>query len=153
MLYPIQICKFVTFLSPSSYWLLSCLVAYRPTGLTKCCIQFRSLGVKVLCVFHLYDNIAFTFKWYGSTWNVLFPKDLNWVQHWVSRIGLLNLFRGAWKQSSSFAWHALKKYWRYDLLHLDAARGCTKSNTSSTRLATFHSKQIKCLRLPQWFLV
>ena len=21
--------------------------------------------------------------------NVLFPKDLNWVQHWVSRIGLL----------------------------------------------------------------
>ena len=23
--------------------------------------------------------------------NVLLPKDLNWVQHWVSRIGLLNL--------------------------------------------------------------
>ena len=22
--------------------------------------------------------------------NVLFPKGLNWVQHWVSRIGLLN---------------------------------------------------------------
>ena len=24
--------------------------------------------------------------------NVLFPKGLNWVQHWVSRIGLLRAF-------------------------------------------------------------
>jgi len=34
----------------------------RPIQLTQCCTQFRSLGVKVLCVFHLHDNIAFTFK-------------------------------------------------------------------------------------------
>ena len=36
---------------------------------------------------------------------------------------------------------------------LDARRGCTKSITSSTRLAAFHSKQINCLRLPQIFSV
>ena len=66
---------------------------YRPIRLTQCCTQFKSLGVKVLCVFYLQDNEAFTFKWYGNTWNknVLFPKDLNWVQHWVSRIGLCNV--------------------------------------------------------------
>ena len=34
----------------------------RPIRLTQCCTQFRSLGVKVLCLFHLHDNIAFTFK-------------------------------------------------------------------------------------------
>ena len=39
----------------------------RPIRLTQCCTQFRPLGVKVLCVFHLHDNIAFTFKWYGNT--------------------------------------------------------------------------------------
>ena len=31
----------------------------RPIRLTQCCTQFRSLGVKVLCVFHLHDNIVF----------------------------------------------------------------------------------------------
>ena len=41
----------------------------RPIRLTQCCTQFKSLGVKVLCVFHLHDNIAFTFKRYGNTWN------------------------------------------------------------------------------------
>ena len=36
---------------------------YRPIRLTQCCTKFRSLGVKVLCVFHFHDNIiAFTFK-------------------------------------------------------------------------------------------
>ena len=48
---------------------------YRPIRLTQCCTQFKSLGVKVLCVFHLHDNIAFTFKWYGNTWtNRFIPK-------------------------------------------------------------------------------
>ena len=41
----------------------------------------------------LHYNVAFTFKWYGNSWkkNVLSPKGLNWVQHLVSRIGLLSL--------------------------------------------------------------
>ena len=34
----------------------------RPIRLIQCCTQFRTLGVKVLCVFHLHDDIAFTFK-------------------------------------------------------------------------------------------
>ena len=34
----------------------------RPIRLTQRCTQFRSLGAKVLCVFHLHDNIVFTFK-------------------------------------------------------------------------------------------
>ena len=34
----------------------------RPIRLTQCCTQFRSLGVKVFCLLHLHDNIAFTFK-------------------------------------------------------------------------------------------
>ena len=25
-------------------------------------VEFKSLGVKVLCVFHLLDNVAFTFQ-------------------------------------------------------------------------------------------
>ena len=45
---------------------------YRLTRLTQCCTQFKSLGVKVLCVLHLHDNIASTFKWYGNTWNNTF---------------------------------------------------------------------------------
>ena len=37
---------------------------------------------------YLHDNVAFTFK-YGNTWNktVYSPKDLNWVQQRVRRIG------------------------------------------------------------------
>ena len=34
----------------------------RPIRLTQFCTQFKSLGVKVLCVLHLHDNVAFTFK-------------------------------------------------------------------------------------------
>ena len=34
---------------------------HRPIRPTQYCTQFRSLGVKVLCVFHLHDNIVFTF--------------------------------------------------------------------------------------------
>ena len=29
----------------------------RPIRLTQCGSQFRSLGIKVLCVFHLHDNV------------------------------------------------------------------------------------------------
>ena len=51
----------------------------RPIRLTQCCTQFRSLGVKVLCVFHLHDNVAFTFKWYGNTWNKSFYSQRIWI--------------------------------------------------------------------------
>ena len=75
-----------------------------PIRVTQCNSQFRSLGVKVLCEFHFHDNIAFTFKWYGYTWNKsgLFPKDLNWVQHWVRRIGLF------WRRVNDFRWSQLR---------------------------------------------
>ena len=43
---------------------------HRPIQLTQCCTQFRSLGVKILCVFRLHDNVAFKSKW--STWNKTF---------------------------------------------------------------------------------
>ena len=68
---------------------------YRPFRLTQCCTQFKSPGVKILCVLYLHYNVAFTFKWYGNSWNknVLFPKGLNWIQHWVSQIGLLIFWR------------------------------------------------------------
>ena len=52
---------------------------HRAIRLTQCCTQFRSLGVKVLCVFHLHDNIAFTFKWYGNTWNKTFYSRRIWI--------------------------------------------------------------------------
>ena len=34
----------------------------RPIRLTQCCTQFKSPGVKILCVLYLHDNVAFTFK-------------------------------------------------------------------------------------------
>ena len=34
----------------------------RPIRLTQCCTQFKSLGVKILCVLYLHYNVAFTFK-------------------------------------------------------------------------------------------
>ena len=36
--------------------------ANRPSRLTQCCTQFKSPGVKILCVLYLHDNVAFTFK-------------------------------------------------------------------------------------------
>ena len=65
-----------------------------PIRLTQCCTQFKSPGDKILCVLYLHYNVAFTFKWYGNSWNktLLFPTGLNWVQHWVSRIGLLVIY-------------------------------------------------------------
>ena len=65
--------------------------AGRPILLTQCCTQVKSPGLKILCVLYLHHNEAFTFKWYWKflMQNVSFPKGLNWVQHWVGRIGLL----------------------------------------------------------------
>ena len=51
----------------------------RPIRLTQCCTQFKSLRVKVLCVFYLHDNAAFTFKWYGNTWNKTFYSQRIWI--------------------------------------------------------------------------
>ena len=63
---------------------------YRTIRLTQCCTQFKSPGDKILCVLYLHYNVAFTFMiWKFLKQNVLFPRGLNWVQHWVSRIGLL----------------------------------------------------------------
>ena len=44
----------------------------RPNRLTKCCPQFKSPGVRILFFFHLYYNVAFTFKWYGNSWKKTF---------------------------------------------------------------------------------
>ena len=38
------------------------LVTNRPIRLTQCCTQFKSPGVKILCVLYLHYNVAFTFK-------------------------------------------------------------------------------------------
>ena len=40
------------------------------------------IGVKILCALYLHYKVEFTFKKI---------KGLNWVQHWVSRIGLCSL--------------------------------------------------------------
>ena len=53
----------------------------RPFRLTQCCTQFRSQGVKVLCVFHLHDNVALTFKWYGNTWNKSIYSQRIWLEN------------------------------------------------------------------------
>ena len=35
---------------------------HRRIGLTQCCTQFKSPGVKIHCVLYLHYNVAFTFK-------------------------------------------------------------------------------------------
>ena len=64
----------------------------RPIRLTQCCTQFKSLGDKILCVLHLHYNVAFTFKWYGNSWNKTFYSQRIWIGYnieLISRIGLL----------------------------------------------------------------
>ena len=51
----------------------------RPIRLTQCCTQFKPLGIKILCVMNLHDNEAFTFKWYGNTWNKTFYSQKIWI--------------------------------------------------------------------------
>ena len=38
------------------------VLSNRPIRLTQCCTQFKSPGVKILCVLYLHYNVAFTFK-------------------------------------------------------------------------------------------
>ena len=41
----------------------TCFITFnRPIRLTQCCTQFKSPGVKILCVLYLHYNVAFTFK-------------------------------------------------------------------------------------------
>ena len=47
--------------------------------LTQCCTQFKSPGDKILCVLHLHYNVAFTFKWYGNSWNKTFYSQRVWI--------------------------------------------------------------------------
>ena len=51
----------------------------RPNRLTQCCTQFKSPGVKILCVSHLHSNVAFTFKWYGNSWHKTFYSQRVWI--------------------------------------------------------------------------
>ena len=56
------------------------LSANRPTRLTQCCTQFKSRGVKILCVPYLHYYAAFTFlKWYGNYWNKTFYPQRVWI--------------------------------------------------------------------------
>ena len=52
---------------------------HRPIRLTQCCTQFKSPGVKILCVLYLHYNVAFTFKWYGNSWNKTFYSQRVWI--------------------------------------------------------------------------
>ena len=49
--------------------------------LNQCCTKFKSPGVKILCVLCLH-YVAFTFKWYGNSWNKTICSQRVW------RIGL-----------------------------------------------------------------
>ena len=51
----------------------------RPFRVTQCCSQFKSPGVKILCVLYLHYNVAFTFKWYGNSWNKMFYSQRVWI--------------------------------------------------------------------------
>ena len=66
----------------------------RPIQLTQCCTQFKFRGVKILCVLYLCYNVPFTFTAVNGMeipeTKRFIPKD--WVQHWVSRMGLLKRF-------------------------------------------------------------
>ena len=52
---------------------------HRPIRLTQCCTQFKSPGVKILCVLYLHHNVAFTFNWYGNSWNKMFYPQRVWI--------------------------------------------------------------------------
>ena len=52
----------------------------RPIRLSQCCTQFKSPGVKILCLLYLHYNVAFTFKWYGNSWNKTFYPQRVWIR-------------------------------------------------------------------------
>ena len=61
----------------------------RPIRLTQCCAQFKSLRVRVFSVFHLHDNVEFTLKWVGNTWNKTFYSQRIW-RNLGTTLSLLN---------------------------------------------------------------
>ena len=65
----------------------------RPIRLTQCCTQFKSPGVKILCVFHLQYNVAFAFKWYGNSWNKTFYSQRVWIGYNIELAELVYLYR------------------------------------------------------------
>ena len=67
----------------------------RPIRLTQCCTQFKPFGNKTFCFrnFHIIFNVNATLYCKYNTQRILYPGDLNWVQHWVSRIGLFKVLR------------------------------------------------------------
>ena len=64
----------------------------RPIRLTQCCSQFRSLGVKILCALYLHYKVAFTFKWYGNSWNKTFYSQVVWIGYNIELAELVNCF-------------------------------------------------------------
>ena len=53
----------------------------RTIQLTQCCTQLKSPGVKILCVLYLNYNVAFSFKWYGNSWNKPFYSQRVWIAY------------------------------------------------------------------------
>ena len=64
---------------------------HRPIRLTQCCTQFRSLGVKILCALYLHYKVAFTFKWYGNSWNKTFYSQVVWIGYNIELAELVYL--------------------------------------------------------------
>ena len=60
--------------------LLHCYERYwdRPNRLTQCFTQFKSPGVKILCVAFALE-CGITFKWYGNSWNITFYSQRVWI--------------------------------------------------------------------------
>ena len=56
---------------------------YKPSSgtnrLNQCCTQLKSTGVEILCVLYLHDNVAFTSKWNGNSWNKTFYSQRVWI--------------------------------------------------------------------------
>ena len=63
---------------------------YSLNQLTQCCTQFKPFGTKTFCSrhfpYHLNMNVTLSCKY--NTQRILIPEDLNWVEHWVGRLGL-----------------------------------------------------------------
>ena len=60
-------------------WIWTADIHYRPIRLTQCCTQFKSPGDMILCILYLHFNVAFTFKWYGNSWNKRFYSQRVWM--------------------------------------------------------------------------
>ena len=113
-------------------------VCHRPIRLIQCCTQFRSLGVKVLCVFHLHDNIAFTFKWYANTWNKTFYSQRIWIGYNIELAELVY----------SYAWNreCLRLHWPQGQL-------LRSSSTSATIYRSLVSLGNNCIAFRKWNII